>query len=352
MPTSTSPLAPPSPIDDARWREVLARDARADGRFVYAVRTTGIACRPSCPARRPHRANVTFFATLEEARAAGFRPCRRCRPDAGAVPDLVVRARALLEREGDAPALAELAAQLGVSAGHLQRRFRAATGLSPRAWAERVRTERMRRAMHAGATVGRALFEAGFGSASRGHAAASRHLGMSPGTYRRGGMGLVLRYAIVDSSLGRLLVAATPRGIAAVYPGRDDDVLARALATEFPRAECRRVAPDAAVAAVVRALDAGGDAPPLDPQGTPFQRRVWDELGRIPSGATRSYAEVARAVGRPDAVRAVAGACAANNLAVLVPCHRVLRSDGGLGGYRWGEARKAALLETERSRKP
>lgn len=349
MPARTA-APPPGPIDDTRWRAVLARDRAADGRFVYAVRTTGIACRPSCPARRPRREHVVFFEALAGARAAGFRPCRRCHPerDGG---DLVTRARALLERQGAAPSLAELAAALGVSRGHLQRTFTAVTGLSPRAWAERVRTERMRQALRAGRTASRALYEAGFGSSSRAHEAAARHLGMTPGSYRRGGAGLALEYAIGPSSIGRLLVAWTPRGVCAVYPGDDDATLESALATEFARATRQRVAPESTFARVAAALDAGRDAPPLDPQGTAFQRAVWAELARIPAGGTRSYAEVARAVGRPDAVRAVAGACAANNLAVLIPCHRVLRSDGSLGGYRWGEARKRALLARERSRK-
>ncbi|HEX5635136.1 MAG TPA: bifunctional DNA-binding transcriptional regulator/O6-methylguanine-DNA methyltransferase Ada [Gemmatimonadales bacterium] len=344
--TATMPTAA-TLTDDEMWRLVSARDRAADGRFVYAVRTTGVACRASCPSRRPRRENVTFFATLGDARLAGYRPCRRCRPEEDA-PGLVDRARALLEREGEAPTLAELARALGVSASHLQRTFTHRTGLSPRAWAERVRAERMRLAMREGATVSRALFDAGFGSASRGNEAAARHLGMSPGAYRRGGAGLDIRYAFGDSSLGRLLVAWTPRGVCAVYPGEDDASLEAALAAEFPRARRERARAPERVAAVIAALDGGAARPPLDPQGTDFQRAVWHELARIPAGATRSYTDVARALGRPDAVRAVAGACAANNLAVLVPCHRVLRGDGGVGGYRWGVPRKQALLARER----
>jgi AraC family transcriptional regulator of adaptative response/methylated-DNA-[protein]-cysteine methyltransferase len=238
--------------------------------------------------------------------------------------------------------------RLGTSPGHLQRTFKARTGLSPRAWAERLRTERMREALRQGATVSRAIYDAGFNSASRGHAAATRHLGMSPGAYRRGGAGLAIRYALGDSSLGRVLVAWTDRGVCAVYPGEDDAALEAALAAEFPRAARARSEDEAPLARVRAALDGAGAPPALDPQGTDFQRAVWEELARIPRGATRSYADVARAVGRPDAVRAVAGACAANNIAVLVPCHRVLRGDGALGGYRWGVPRKRALLAGER----
>jgi len=334
--------------DDEAWELVSARDRAADGTFVYAVRTTGVYCRPSCPSRRARRENVAFYGQPADAERAGFRPCRRCQPSSDA-PDLVARAREVLEREEQAPSLEALAAQLGVSAGHLQRTFRAATGLSPRAYAERLRSERLRRSLQHGTTVSRAIFDAGFGSASQAYSTATRHLGMTPGTYRRGGAGLDIRYAFGDSSLGRVLVAWTARGVCAVYPGPDDAALERALAEEFPNA-ARLAAPESpAVREVLAAIDGEGALPPLDPQGTAFQREVWTALREIPRGVTRSYSDVARTLGRPDAVRAVASACAANNIAVLIPCHRVLRGDGGLGGYRWGEDRKRRLLARERS---
>jgi len=337
--------------DDEAWDLVRTRDRAADGHFVYAVRTTGVYCRPSCPSRRPRRENATFFDEPADAERAGFRACRRCHP-ASAVPDLVARAREILEQADEAPTLAVLAAHLGVSAGHLQRTFRAATGLSPRGWTERLRSERLRRSLQEGATVSRAIFDAGFGSSSQAYATATRHLGMTPGVYRRGGAGLDLRYGYGDSSLGRVLVAWTSRGVCAVYPGPDDAALVQALGAEFPNAT-RTLAPEAPeapeVTAVLAAIDGDGTVPALDPQGTSFQRSVWSALAVIPRGATRSYTDVARGLGRPHAERAVAGACAANNIAVLIPCHRVLRSDGGLGGYRWGEDRKRRLLARERA---
>jgi AraC family transcriptional regulator of adaptative response/methylated-DNA-[protein]-cysteine methyltransferase len=332
--------------DDEAWNRVCARDRTADGRFVYAVRTTGVYCRPSCPSRRPRRENVAFFRAPVDAERAGFRACLRCHP-ASEVPDLVTRARAVLERDETAPSLEALAAQLGVSAGHLQRTFRASTGLSPRAYAERLRSERLRRSLQHGTTVSRAIFDAGFGSSSQAYATATRHLGMTPGAYRRGGAGLDIRFAFGDSSLGRVLVAWTARGVCAVYPGSDDAMLERALAAEFPNATRTATTGSPAVREVLAAIDGDGAPPALDPQGTPFQREVWAALREIPRGVTQSYTEVARRLGRPDAVRAVAGACAANNVAVLIPCHRVLRGDGGIGGYRWGEDRKRRLLARE-----
>jgi AraC family transcriptional regulator of adaptative response/methylated-DNA-[protein]-cysteine methyltransferase len=339
---------PPMPFtDDEAWELVCSRDRAANGRFVYAVRTTGVYCRPTCPSRRPRREHVTFFDVPASAARAGFRACRRCRPDAE-LPDLVARARELLERDEPLP-LGALAAQLGVSAGHLQRTFRAATGLSPRGYAERLRSERLRRSLQGGSTVSRAIFDAGFGSSSQAYASATRHLGMTPGAYRRGGAGLDIRYAFGDSSLGRVLVAWTTRGVCAVYPGHDDAALERALAEEFPNATRLAVRESSRVREVLAAIDDDGAPPALDPQGTAFQHQVWSALAGIPRGVTRSYTDVARGLGRPDAVRAVAGACAANNIAVLIPCHRVLRGDGGLGGYRWGEDRKRRLLARERA---
>jgi AraC family transcriptional regulator of adaptative response/methylated-DNA-[protein]-cysteine methyltransferase len=341
--------------DEARWRLVAARDARADGTFVFAVRTTGVYCRPSCPARRPLRARVAFFATPEAAEAGGFRACRRCHPRAAEAPRAawVRRIARLIEQSPEQPpSLARLAAAAGVGPHHLQRAFKHATGLSPRQYAEALRLGRLRRALRAGAVLETAAHEAGFGSPSRAHARATRALGMTPGAYRLGGEGMDIAYSIVDSPLGRLLVAATDKGVSAVYVAGDDRRLERELREEYPRAALRR--DDAAVAPRVRPIldhlagrGRGLDLP-TDLQATDFQRGVWQELRRIPAGETRTYGEVARAIGRPTAARAVARACATNPVAIVVPCHRVVGADGTLTGYRWGLDRKKQLLETER----
>jgi AraC family transcriptional regulator of adaptative response/methylated-DNA-[protein]-cysteine methyltransferase len=349
---STEPVERPG--DGARWESVVARDARADGTFVFAVRTTGIYCRPSCPARRPRRPNVLFFATPDAAEAGGFRPCRRCHPRAAALPRAawVRRVARAIESAPERATLARLAATAGVGPHHLQRTFRRTTGLTPRQYAEALRLGRLRRALRGGAAVEEAAHEAGYGSPSRAHARATRALGMSPGAYRRGGAGMDLAYTIVDSPLGRLLVAATPRGVSAVYVADDDRRLERELREEYPRAALRR--DDAALASRVRPILAHlegsrrGLEVPLDVQATDFQRRVWQELVRIPAGETRTYGEVARAIGRPEATRAVARACATNPVSIVVPCHRVVGADGRLTGYRWGTDRKARLLEIER----
>jgi AraC family transcriptional regulator of adaptative response/methylated-DNA-[protein]-cysteine methyltransferase len=341
--------------DDARWASVVARDARADGAFVFAVRTTGIYCRPSCPARRPRRARVVLFATPDAAEAGGFRACRRCHPRAAESPRAawVRRIGRLIEQSPErAPSLARLAAAAGVGPHHLQRAFKRATGLSPKQYGEALRLGRLRRALRGGAPVEDAAHEAGYGSPSRAHAHATRALGMTPGAYRRGGAGMDLAYSIVDSPLGRLLVAATEKGVSAVYVAEDDRRLERELRAEYPAARVR--CDDAALAARVRPiLDhlAGGRRGidlPLDVAATAFQWRVWQELRRIPLGETRTYGEVARAIGRPTATRAVARACATNPVSIVVPCHRVVGADGRLTGYRWGLDRKKKLLEAER----
>jgi len=333
----------------AAWRAVEARDARSDGRFVYAVRSTGIYCRPSCPSRRPKRDRVEFFSAPRDAEQRGFRACRRCRPEQPETP-LADRARVIIDAAAGAGVpLARLASELGVSSAHLQRTFTRAHGMSPRVYAERVRGERMRQSLRTGRPVTAATYEAGFNSSSRAYAASTRALGMTPGRYRRGGAGMEIQFTFVASSLGRLLVARTDRGICAVYPGDADATLERQLAAEFPRAERRKVATPFAEARQVRdALDQGAkESPALDVRGSDFQRLVWAALARIPAGETRSYGEVARSIGHEGSARAVAGACAANNVAVLVPCHRVIREDGDLGGYRWGIERKEALLDRE-----
>ena len=333
----------------AAWRAVETRDARSDGQFVYAVRSTGIYCRPSCPSRRPRRDRVEFFAAPRDAERDGFRACRRCRPERTEA-SLAERARAIIDAaRGTNVPLARLASELGVSPAHLQRTFSRAQGMSPRAYAERMRGERMRRSLRAGQPVSSATYDAGFNSSSRAYATSARTLGMTPGRYRRGGAGMEIQYTLIGSSLGRLLVARTERGICAVYPGDTDAALERQLADEFPRAERRKLSTPFAEAHQVRdALDRGAEElPPFDVNGTDFQRLVWAALTRIPAGQTRTYGEVAKSIGREGSARAVARACATNNVAVLVPCHRVVRGDGGMGGYRWGVGRKQTLLARE-----
>lgn len=339
------------PDADAAWHAVRVRDRGADGRFVYAVASTGIFCRPSCPSRRPRRERVSFFVTPGEASAAGYRPCRRCRPTERPAPTLALRARSLLDRDTESPlSLAALARALHTSPSHLQRSFTREIGLSPRAYVEQVRASRLRSSLRAGTPVTRAIYEAGFSSPSRAYAAANRAFGMPPGRYRAGGEGLAISWTIVPCTLGRLLVARTDQGICAVIPGDDNAACLQALAVEFPQAERTEAKPAFADALRVRDYLDGraAETPPLDLHGTEFQRMVWAALAQIPRGETRTYTDVARAVGRPSSVRAVAGACAANRVAVLVPCHRVIREDGELGGYKWGLKRKQDLLDRER----
>jgi AraC family transcriptional regulator of adaptative response/methylated-DNA-[protein]-cysteine methyltransferase len=329
---------------------VLDRSSAADGRFVYAVASTGIYCRPTCPARRPRRDNVAFYAGPRDAERAGFRACRRCAPDRAVTP-LAERARELIERSPDPPMTVDaLARKLGVTRAHLQRAFKRAIGVTPRMYAQRLRAERLRSELRRGTTASRAVFEAGFGSTRAGYAASRSALGMPPGAYRKGGKGMDIEYSIVNSRLGRLLVARTPRGVCAVYPGDSDTALERELAGEFPKATRSRASRPLAEAGAIRdAFEGLPTSVSLDVVGTDFQRRVWAALARIPAGETRSYGEVAKSIGREGAARAVARACATNQVAVIVPCHRVVREDGGLGGYRWGLERKRRLLAGEQS---
>lgn len=335
----------------ARWRAVHDRDRTADGSFVFAVKTTGVYCRPSCPARRPNPQNVTFFPDGAAARAAGFRPCRRCRPDeVPAIERAVAHARQMLDAaEGETIALAELAAAVDLSPAHLQREFLRRIGLSPKQYALAHRAERLKRELERGRPVLDAGFEAGFGSASRLYDEAARSFGMTPGRFRNGGLGVRIAFAHRRTGLGYLLLAATDRGLCAVRLGDTAAAVRAELAAEFPRAtlvEDRAALEGHFVA--VEALLAGDTArPPLDIEATAFQARVWQALLRIPRGKTVTYGELARTLGRPTAVRAVAGACAANPVAVVVPCHRVVGKGGALTGYRWGVERKRALLETE-----
>jgi len=340
---------------------VLARDACLDGRFVFAVRSTGIYCRPSCPSRRPRREQVVFFARPEAAERRGFRACRRCRPgDAinGSPQAALVRRTCqaidehLRENSEGAPSLATLSAKTGLSPHHLQRTFKRLMGISPRQYADAKRLGVLKTQLRKGDDVTTALYEAGYGSSSRLYERANGQLGMTPATYRRGGVGMQIGYTIVDSPLGRLLVAATKRGISALYLGDSDAKIESALRHEYPNAEINRDQNEMGnwvrtILKHLRGLEPRLDLP-VDVQATAFQRRVWEELRAIPYGSTRSYSEIARAIGRPKANRAVARACATNPVSVVIPCHRVVREDGHLGGYRWGLNRKEALIEHER----
>jgi AraC family transcriptional regulator of adaptative response/methylated-DNA-[protein]-cysteine methyltransferase len=342
-------------LRDPRWPAVVARDPAADGDFFYAVRTTGVYCRPSCGARTPRPENVEFHLSAAAAEQAGFRACRRCRPD---LPPLVERQAAvvaelcrLIERAEAPPTLHQLAGQAGLSAHHLHRLFKAHTGLTPKAYAAARRAERLRAGLTADSSVTEAVFAAGYNASGRFYAEAAGILGMTASRYRAGGAAAEIRFAIGQCSLGAILVAASEHGLCAILLGDDPELLLRDLQDRFAKA--RLIGGDAGferwVAEVVGFVEAPGIglALPLDIRGTAFQQRVWQALREIPAGQTASYSEIARRIGQPQAVRAVAGACAANALAVAIPCHRVVRTDGSLSGYRWGVARKRALLESE-----
>lgn len=349
------------PDSGTAWNAVARRDRAWDGRLFYGVTSTRIYCRPSCASRRPRRDRVRFFTRWEDAEAQGFRACKRCRPKSAGGPsageEAVRRTLAHLDSHPDGPArLADLARTAGISAWHLQRTFKKIVGLSPREYAAGRRAERLRNGLRRESSVSRATYEAGFGSSSRVYESAHRLLGMTPGAFRKGGVGMQIRYTMVASPYGRVLVAATDRGVCAVLLGDQDAGLERQLKAQFPQATRTRVDEGDAwltqlVARVAEQLRRPGaeESIPLDVTGTAFQWKVWQALATIPSGETRTYKELARSVGKPRAVRAVASACAANRLAVVVPCHRVIRSDGSLGGYRWGLPRKAALLAGERA---
>jgi len=343
--------------NEKAWDAVQRRDRAFDGRFFFAVRTTGIYCRPSCPARRPLRDNVRFFTTRADAETAGFRACRRCRPAAERAPAaaLVARVRKLLDAHPDGITLAELAQRTGISPHHLQRVFREQTGVTPKQYLAARRADRLRETLKQGRDVTTATYEAGYGSSSRLYAQSDARLGMTPGTYRDGGRGMHVRFTTVATSLGTLLVGVTDRGVCAVSLGDSATKLERALRDELPNATIVRADDPALARAVTTIVDeiegrASHSAElPVDLLATAFQLRVWEELRRVPHGETRSYAEIAAAIGSPKAVRAVASACARNRAAIVVPCHRVVRNDGAIGGYRWGAARKRALLSRERN---
>ena len=340
---------------DPRWTAVVARDSRADGKFFYAVRTTGVYCRPSCGSRRARPENLQFYATAADAERAGFRPCKRCKPDQPSLDRQhaakVAKICRLIENAEEPPSLAELAGKAGLSAYHFHRIFKAVTGVTPRAYAAADRAKRMRSELGRGATVTEAIYGAGYGSNGRFYETADAVLGMTPSNYRAGGANTEIRFALGECSLGSILVARSERGICAILLGDDPAALARDLQDRFPRArliggdkEFERLV--AKVVGFVEAPALGLDLP-LDVRGTAFQQRVWQALRKIPAGATASYTEIAKRIGAPKSVRAVAQACAANALAVAIPCHRVVRNDGALSGYRWGVERKRALLRRE-----
>lgn len=358
-PSSAAVAAAAATAGDPRWALVLARDAAADGRFVCSVRTTGVYCRPSCGSRRARPENVRFHADAAAAERAGFRACRRCRPDApspGTARHLaaITRACRLIETAEVLPSLDALARAAGLSPFHFHRVFKAQTGLTPRAYAAAQRAARLRAGLDAtrGAdSVTTAIYDAGFGSSASAYAAAPAVLGMTPSAYRAGGVATQIRFAVGQCSLGAILVAESARGLCAILLGDDPGALLEDLQERFPKAELvggdakfeRRVAQ---VIGFVESPRIGLDLP-LDIRGTAFQQRVWRALQALPPGSTASYTEIARRIGMPQATRAVAGACAANALAVAIPCHRVVRNDGGLSGYRWGVERKRELLARE-----
>lgn len=342
-------------LADPRWAAVIGRDSGADGQFVYAVRTTGIYCRPGCPSRHPKPENVAFYPTAQAAAAAGFRPCQRCRPESASPAErqqsLISDLCRYIEQAEQLPTLAQLAARAGLSPHHLHRLFKAGTGLTPHAYASAVRAARLRQQLSAADSVTSAIFAAGYNASSRCYAEADARLGMTPSTYRAGGARQEIRYASGPCALGQVLIARSGRGLCAILLGDAPAALAGELAARFPAAKLLTDTGELAqqLAAVVRFVDApqSGLDLPLDIRGTAFQQRVWQALCTIPPGQTVSYSELAARLGMPKAVRAVAGACAANALAVAIPCHRAVRSDGTLAGYRWGVERKQALLARE-----
>jgi AraC family transcriptional regulator, regulatory protein of adaptative response / methylated-DNA-[protein]-cysteine methyltransferase len=341
--------------NDPRWASVMARDAAADGTFVYAVTTTGVYCRPSCGARRARPENVRFHSTGTEAAAAGFRPCKRCRPDqpsrAEEHAERVTAACRLIESAAKAPTLEALAHQAGMSPFHFHRVFKAITGVTPREYASAHRARRVRSALDRSATVTRAIYDSGYNSSARFYEDSPAVLGMTPTSYRAGGADTEIRFAIGECSLGSILVARSEQGVCSILLGDDPEALARELQQRFPRAEL--IAGDAGFEDLVAKVVGFVEAPalgldlPLDVRGTAFQQRVWQALRAIPAGRTASYTEIARRIGSPASVRAVAQACGANPLAVAIPCHRIVRNDGGLSGYRWGVERKRTLLARE-----
>jgi AraC family transcriptional regulator of adaptative response/methylated-DNA-[protein]-cysteine methyltransferase len=347
--------APHMNLKDRRWAAVVARDPKADGKFFYSVKTTGVYCRPSCASRRAKRENVAFHATTTAAEHAGFRPCKRCRPDevplAAQHAATVERICRRIESADEAPSLAALASEAHMSRYHFHRVFTAITGVTPKSYAAAHRAARVRRELGRSRTVTDAIFDAGFNSGGRFYASSDAVLGMTPTDYRSGGARAEIRFAVGECSLGSILVAKSAKGVCAILLGHDPDQLARDLQDRFPRANL--IGADAEFEALVAKIVGLVEAPalglalPLDVRGTAFQQRVWQALRKIPAGSTASYSDIAQRIGAPKSVRAVAQACAANAIAIAIPCHRVVRQDGALSGYRWGVERKRALLERE-----
>lgn len=354
----------PKPIsssvaDDPRWARIVTRDKRADGRLWYSVSTTGVYCRPSCPSRTANPKNIQLHDSLESAKATGFRPCRRCNPDGPSIEAgnaaLVAKACRIIEKSEEEPLLEELANAIGRSPSYFHRMFKATTGLTPKDYAIAHRAKKVRQGLASGNTVTEAIYDAGFNSSGRFYEKSTDMLGMTPSRYRAGGANEEIRFAVGQTSLGAILVASTRKGVVSILLGDDPDELVRDLQDRFPKA-CLIGADrdyEALVARVVGFVETpkiGLDLP-LDVRGTAFQQRVWQALREIPVGETVSYAKIARRIGSPKAMRAVAGACAANNLAVAIPCHRVVRKDDTLSGYAWGVERKRALLDREARRR-
>jgi AraC family transcriptional regulator, regulatory protein of adaptative response / methylated-DNA-[protein]-cysteine methyltransferase len=337
------------------WDAVVAHDRAMDGVFFYAVKSTGIYCRPSCPSKRPQRENVVFFNASDAAEHAGFRPCKRCKPDSAYVGDpgaqIVERVCTFIDQHPDEPVTLEtLGRALNISPFHLQRTFKALTGITPRAYADSRRLSALKAGLREGHSVTRSLYDAGYGSSSRLYERASSQLGMTPARYQKQGSGVAIHYAIAPTPIGKMLLAATDKGVCAIRFGESTAILESELRAEFPKA--KTVHADAKLEDQVQALSAiirgeNAAALPLDIRATAFQRRVWEHVKSIPRGETKSYSKIAAAIGEPKAARAVARACAANPVAVAIPCHRVVREDGNVGGYRWGVGRKKKLLAME-----
>jgi AraC family transcriptional regulator of adaptative response/methylated-DNA-[protein]-cysteine methyltransferase len=341
--------------DEGRWQAVVNRDPAADGVFFYSVRTTGVYCRPTCAAKLALRKNVRFHATCQDAEKAGFRPCKRCKPTeeslAARHASAVAQACRIIEEADDMPSLDDLASSIGMSSYYFHRVFKTHTGLTPKGYASAHRSRRVRQELAQSATVTSAIYGAGFNSNSRFYESSNELLGMTPKIFREGGSGIVIRFAIGESWLGPILVAASGKGVCAILLGDDPDELAHDFEDRFPEAEL--IGGDAEFEQLVAKVVGFVEMPsigldlPLDIRGTAFQQRVWEALRKIPAGSTASYADIAKQIGQPKSVRAVAQACGANALAVAIPCHRVVRTDGSLSGYRWGVERKEKLLRRE-----
>jgi AraC family transcriptional regulator, regulatory protein of adaptative response / methylated-DNA-[protein]-cysteine methyltransferase len=357
MVTKTPRFTTPSVADDPRWARIVARDKTADGQLWYSVATTGVYCRPSCPSRIPNPRNVQLHDSLESARATGFRSCKRCNPDGPSIEAgnaaLIAKACRMIEDSEEEPSLGELAHSIGRSPSYFHRLFKTVTGLRPKEYAAAHRAKKVREGLSSGNSVTEAMYDAGFNSSGRFYEKSTGMLGMTPSQYRAGGANEEIRFAVGQTSLGAILVASSRKGVASILLGDDPDELVRNLQDRFPKASLIGADRDyeVLVARVVGFVETPGSGLnlPLDVRGTAFQQRVWQALQEIPAGETVSYTEVARRIGVPKAVRAVAGACAANNLAVAIPCHRVVRNDGSLSGYAWGIERKRDLLNREAS---